>query len=57
MYNNPTLKKDACRHRSSEKQAIRESLAPFAPFPGALEQDGDAESRQIRLKVAKKRRH
>jgi hypothetical protein len=45
MFNNPTLHKKSCRSQSAEKQAIRESMAPFAPFPGALKQNDKSVSR------------
>ena len=49
MLNNPTLKKESCRNLSAEKQAIRDSLAPFAPFPGALKQNDKSVSRHNKI--------
>lgn len=57
MLIKPTSKNQSCRNLPSEKQAIRESLAPFAPFPGALEQPMQSEIRQKISKAAKKRSH
>jgi len=53
MNFNPTISKHTCRTQSTEKQAIKDSLAPFAPFPGAIRQSDDSVSRHIKSKTAK----
>ena len=45
MNINPTNPKRSCRNRKTEKQAIRDSLAPFAPFPGAFRKSDNTVSR------------
>jgi|GEM_PF-2141195 len=57
MLNNPTLKKRSCRNLLAEKQAIRDSLAPFAPFPGALKQNDKSAPHRIKSKTVNKRSH
>lgn len=55
MLNNPTLNKRSCRRLSAEEQAIRDSLAPLAPFPGVLRQHDKSVSRQIKQNTAEQR--
>lgn len=52
MRNNSIITKRGFCARISDRKAIRESLAPFAPFPEALNQDTE---HQTASKKSKKR--